>query len=132
MVYLYLLAAILAVLGVFVGLIIIIKGFVDKSNKNIKLGTIMVSIALIIALSGATCIAIRLNHFRKKHEYERRMKMEQCMKECDFDMMEGCAGMDSISGCDSNGVKVVTKVIMDKQCKMGGKKCEGKCKHDMH
>jgi len=35
--------------------------------------------------------------------------------DCDMDMMKGCAMGDS-NAVDSNGVKVVTKVIMDKQC----------------
>jgi hypothetical protein len=127
---LYLFLAILAVLGIFIGLVVIIKGFVDKSNKNIRLGTILVSIGLIIALSGSLCIAHRVNNFRKKHERERRMDKERCMKECNMDMMQGC-GMGDSTAVDSNGVKIVTKVIMDKQCKMS-KKCPGTCKKGMH
>ncbi len=125
MTILYLLAAILAVLGVFIGLIIIIKGFADKSNKNIRLGTILVSIGLIIALSGSFCIAKRANHFRKKMMHQRQMMMKDCMKDCDAEMMKACCDMDSMA-VDSNGVKIVTKVIMDKQCE---KKCKEVCKH---
>jgi len=128
--FFYFFAAILAVLGIFIGLVIIIKGFVDKSNKNIRLGTIIVSIGLIIALSGIFTIAHRANNFRKYHEMERRMMMQKCMKECNMDMMNGC-GMGDSSAVDSNGMKIVTKVIMDKDCKMD-KKCSGKCKKDMH
>ena len=73
---LYLIAAIIAALAGFIGLVILIKGFIDKNNKNIKNGTIMVSIALIIALSGAYCIGMRL---AKKHDMHRQMMME-CMK----------------------------------------------------
>jgi hypothetical protein len=122
---LYLFAAIIAVLAGFIGLIIIIKGFVDKNNKNINLGTILVSIALIIALSGAYCIGRRAVHSYRYQKHQREM-MRKCMKECNFDMMK-CNGMaDSTAMTDSNGVRIVTKVIMDKQCE---KKCSEMCKH---
>jgi hypothetical protein len=129
---LYLFSAIIAVLGVFVGLIIIIKGFAYKSNKNINLGTILVSIGLIVALSGAFCIAQRANHFRKKMMHKREIMMKECMKECDMDEMEGCAVKDTVINGDTVCIKTATKVIMEKNCSMSGKKCDGKCKHDMH
>jgi hypothetical protein len=121
---LYLFAAIIAVLAGFIGLIIIIKGFVDKNNKNINLGTILVSVALIIALSGAYCIGRRAVHSYRYQKHQKEL-MNKCMKECDFDIMKCCPGFDS-TAVDSNGVKIVTKVMMDKQCE---KKCKEMCKH---
>jgi hypothetical protein len=131
--FLYLLSAIIAVLAGFIGLVIIIKGFVDKNNKNINLGTILVSIGLIIALSGAFCIGKRAVKSRRYHQHEQMMMqkcMKECMKECDMEMMKGC-GMGDSTAVDSNGMKICTKVIMEKGCGMN-KKCSGKCKHDMH
>jgi hypothetical protein len=124
---LYLFAAIIAVLAGFIGLVIIIKGFGDKNNKNINLGTILVSIALIIALSGVYCIGRRAVHSYRYQKHE-RMMMKKCMKNCDFDMMKCCPGFDS-TAVDSNGVKIVTKVIMDKQCE---KMCKQVCKKHMN
>jgi hypothetical protein len=121
---LYLFAAIIAVLAGFIGLVIIIKGFVDKNKKNINLGTILVSVALIISLSGAFCIGRRAVHSYRKHNNQ-RMMMQKCLKNCDFDMKKCCPGFDSTM-VDSNGVKIVTKVFMDKQCE---KKCKEMCKH---
>jgi hypothetical protein len=132
---LYLFAALIAVLAGFIGLVIIIKGFVDKNNKNINLGTILVSVALIIAMSGAYCIGRRAIHSKRYHDHERMMMqncMKNCMRNCDMEMMHGCGMGDSTAMSDSNGMKIVTKVIMDKNCKMDGKKCDGKCKHGMH
>jgi hypothetical protein len=133
MTFLYLFAAIIAVLAGFIGLVILIKGFVDKSNKNINLGTIIVSIGLIIAISGGFSVGKRAINSKRYHEKERMMMqkcMKECMKDCDMGMMKGC-GMGDSTAVDSNGVKICTKVIMDKQCGMS-KKCSGKCKHDMH
>jgi hypothetical protein len=124
---LYLFSAIIAVLAGFIGLVIIIKGFVDKNNKNINLGTILVSVALIIALSGAFCIGRRAVHSMRNHNHQ-RMMMQKCMKNCDFEMMKCCDKGDS-NAVDSNGVRIVTKVIMDKQCE---KKCKEACKHHMN
>ena len=131
---LYLFAAIIALLGFFIGLVIIVKGFVYKNNKHVNLGTILVSIGLIIALSGMFCVAKRANHFRKKMMHERQMKMQECMKACDMDMdmMDGCGKKDTVINGDTVCIKTATKVIMDKNCSMSGKKCDGKCKHDMH
>jgi hypothetical protein len=125
---LFLFAAIIAALGGFIGLIVIIKGFVDKSNKNIRLGTILVCIGIIVALSGAFCIGMRAVKLAKHHAWYRdQMRMK--MMDCDMDMMRDCA-MDDSTAVDSNGVKVVTKVIMDKQCIK--KDCKGMCKKAMH
>jgi hypothetical protein len=133
MTFLYFFAAVIAVLAGFIGLVIIVKGFVDKSKKNINLGTILVSVGLIIALAGGFSIGKRAINSKRYHEKERMMmkkcKME-CMKECDIEMMKGC-GMGDSTMVDSNGMKICTKVIMDKHCGMN-KKCSGKCKHDMH
>ena len=115
---LYLFAAIIAVLAGFIGLIVIIKGFVDKSNKQIKLGTLLFCVMLIIGVLGAFCAGKHCMDKRRCHEE----MMEKCMHECGPMMMGGCASMDSIK--DSNGVKVITKVIMDKECM---KKCDMKC-----
>jgi hypothetical protein len=122
--FIYLFAAIIAVLAGFIGLIVIIKGFVDKSNKNIQLGTILVSIGLIIALSGGFCIGMRAAKFAKFQIKSRHLLMEKSMKECDFDMMKHCTMGDSMS-MDSNCMKICIKGTMDK-------KCQGMCKHKMH
>jgi len=125
---LFLFAAIIAALGGFIGLVVIIKGFVDKSNKNIRLGTILVSIGIIVALSGGFCIGMHAVKIAKHHAwYREQMRMK--MMDCDMDMMKGCAMGDS-NAIDSNGVKVVTKVIMDKKCMK--KDCKGECKKPMH
>jgi hypothetical protein len=124
---LYLFAALIAVLAGFIGLIIIIKGFVYKNNKNINLGTILISVALIISLSEVYCIGRRAVHSKRYHD-QQRMMMQKCMKNCDFDMMK-CGDMDDSTAVDSNGVRIVTKVIMDKQCE---KKCKETCKHHMN
>jgi len=126
---LYLFAAIIAVLAGFIGLIVIIKGFVDKSNKNIKLGTILVSIGLILALSGGYCVAHRAVKMVKHHAWYRDQMMQKGMMNCDFDMMEGGGKCDSMSK-DTNCMKKCTKIMIEKNC--GEKKCDGKCKHDIH
>lgn len=126
---LYLFAAIIAVLAGFIGLIVIIKGFADKSNKNIKMGAILVSIGIILVLSTGFCIGIRAIRMAKHHAWYKEQMQQKCMKDCNFDMMEGCAQGDSMSG-DTACIKKCTKVMIQKDC--GTQKCDGKCKHEMH
>lgn len=119
--YLYLIAAIIAVLAGFIGLVILIKGFADKSDKNIKLGTLLVSIGLVIALSGVFCIGSRAAKFARYHLKNRQMMINKCMKDCDIKMMKNCMMIDSTI-TDSSGMKIITKMVVDKKC------CPGKCK----
>ncbi len=119
----HLLLAMVAVLSGFIGLVILIKGFVDKSNKQIKLGTLLFSVMLIIGVLGGFC-AGRHCCEKKCHDQERCEMMMKCMQDCNGGMMMGCGGMDSTK-VDSNGMQVITKVIMDKEC---AKKCDMNCK----
>lgn len=118
MAVLFLVVAILAVLLGFVGIIIIIKGFVDKSNKKIQMGTILVCIMLILAVSGAFCIGKRAINSKRYHDNQRSMMIDKCMKECGPDMMkDGCPGMNK-GGCgmpaeDTVEQKIVTKIIVN-------------------
>ncbi|MEI6123928.1 MAG: hypothetical protein WCQ95_09910 [Bacteroidota bacterium] len=122
MAILFLCFAIVAVLSGFIGLVILVKGFVDKNNKKIQLGTILVSVMLVLATTGAFCIARRALDSKRYHEQKREMRMEKCMKDCDFDGVEmmkgGCMGGDNMKMCDTTGMKVITKVMVDKKCCM--------------
>ena len=119
----HLLLAMVAVLAGFIGLVILIKGFVDKSNKFIKLGTLLFSVMLIIGVLGGFCAGRHCMNSKRCHDQERCDMMMKCMQNCNGGMMSGCASMDSTTA-DSNGMQVITKVIMDKECM---KKCDMKC-----
>ena len=60
----HLLLAMVAVLAGFIGLVILIKGFVDKSNKFIKLGTLLFSVMLIIGVLAGAGTSINAQRYR--------------------------------------------------------------------
>lgn len=122
---LYLFAAIIAVLGFFIGLVVIIKGFVNKNDKNINLGTILVSIGLIIALSGVFCLGQRAVKVARCQLNQRHMMMQQCIKDCDVEIMK-CCELDDSTALDSNCMKKCTKELIEKGCMK--KPCSGPCK----
>ncbi len=118
---LFLFFAILAVVLGFVGLIVIIKGFVDKSNKKIWVGTVLVSIMLILGVLGAFCVSKRALDSKRFHEKQRMMRDKKCGNNCNFDDFKPCCSRDTSACCDSTEVQV----IIEKKCikKEGGMPC---------
>ena len=116
MAILHFLLVLVAVLLGFVGLIVIIKGFVDKNNKRIWLGTILVSIMLVIAVSGVFCVGKRVLNCKRNCDKECTMMIDKCMKSCDPDMMKGCDPDKMKAGCcpgaDSTEKEIVTRIIV--------------------
>jgi hypothetical protein len=122
---LFLIFAIIAVVLGFVGLITIIKGFVDKSSKKVWLGTILVCIMLILGVCGGFCIARRALDSKRYHEDKREMMAKKCGKKCNFDFLKSCCSGDSTIMGDSSEVQVIVK----KNCI---KKGDGNCPHHMN
>ncbi len=123
---LFLCLGIVAAISGFVGLVVLLKGFLDKNNKNIKLGTILMCVMLVIGVCGSYYIVRHAVDSRRYHEQMHKEKMKDCMKNCDMGMMGGC-GMGMMKGMcmggddkcmkgmnDNDSVQV--KVIVDKQC----------------
>jgi len=109
---LFLIFAIVAVVLGFVGLIVIIKGFVDKSNKKIWLGTILVSIMLVLGVLGGFCISKRALDSKRYHEKQRMMKDKKCGGNCNYDAFNPCCPGDTSVCGDSTEVQV----IVEKKC----------------
>jgi len=120
MAILFLLLAIIAVIAGFVGLVVIIKGFVDKNNKNVWVGTGLVCIMLSIAVCGVFWLGRRAVMEKKHYEREHFMMNKRCSGSGDFEMYKSCCPGDSIASGDSTEVQV----IVEKKCiKKGGNLC---------
>ena len=119
-----LLMVIVAVIVGFIGLITIIKGFVNKDDKKIKMGTIFVCIFLFVFVTGVFCTGKHVHKLMKRHAHEREMKMKHggFGPGCEMEMIKGCMENGEMTK-DSNGVRIETKVIMDKDCEH---KCDPK------
>ncbi|MCK9612130.1 MAG: hypothetical protein PHR81_10410 [Bacteroidales bacterium] len=115
----YLLALVGVIIG-FMGLIIIIKGFADKSNKKIHLGTILVCITLAIAVTGGFCAARHAIKFVRYHASECQKGQMDFNKCCGFKFNHKgmCASGDTTITSDSTCVKV----IVEKTCVKEGEK----------
>jgi len=120
MAILLLILTIIAVIAGFVGLVVIIKGFVDKSNKEIWLGTILVCIMLSMAVFGAFLCGKRAIKAKKHYEREHFMMYKMHGDADEFEMYKNCCSGDSIASGDSTEVQVV----VEKKCiKKGGNPC---------
>jgi len=118
MAVLFLILAIIAVVAGFIGLVLIIKGFVDKSNKKVWMGTALVCFMLIMAVCGAFLIGKRAIKAKKHFEREHFM-MNTCCGD-DFKLYKNCCRGDSLTTGDSTEVQV----IVEKKCiKKGGTPC---------
>ncbi|HOY32366.1 MAG TPA: DUF4149 domain-containing protein [Bacteroidales bacterium] len=117
---LFLIFSMIAVVLGFVGLITIIKGFVDRSNKKIWLGTFFICIVLILGVLGAYYIGDRALQSKRFHDNERLM-MKKCADMPDFGMFRHCCPGDSTTTGDSTCMKMV----IEKKCikKEGGMPC---------
>lgn len=117
---LFILFAIVAVVLGFVGLIVIIKGFVDKSNKKVWIGTALVCFMLIMAVCGAYVIGKKAIKAKKRFEKEYFEMNRWCGDTDDFKMYKNCCRGDSITTGDSTEVRV----IVEKKCiKKGDTPC---------
>lgn len=120
MAVLFLILAIIAVVAGFIGLVLIIKGFVDKSNKEVWLGTVLVCIMLSMAVCGTFFIGKKVIKAKKHFEREHFMMNTWCGDEDDFKMDRNCCARDSVTTGDSTEVRV----IVEKKCiKNGGTPC---------
>ena len=63
----YLLVLIAMPLG-FIGLVVLINGFVNKVSQKINLGTILISIALVMLITGCFLISKRCINAMKNYE----------------------------------------------------------------
>ena len=121
MAILFLVFAIVALVLGFVGLITIIKGFVDKNNKNIWLGTILVCIMFILGLCGTFFVARKALDSKRFHEGQSGLMFNKCDDKCMQNAFKVCCPGDSAAFGDSTEVQVV----VEKKCmqKEGGKTC---------
>ena len=122
MALLLLILTIIAVVAGFTGLVLIIKGFVDKSNKKVWIGTALVCLMLSMAVCGAFVIGKKAIKAKKHFEKEHFMMNGWCGDGADFKMHKNCCPGDSITTGDSTEVQV----IVEKKCI---KKCGTPCPH---
>ncbi|HNW88790.1 MAG TPA: hypothetical protein PKN48_03955 [Bacteroidales bacterium] len=123
----FLIFAVVAVVLGFVGLITIIKGFVDKNNSRVWLGTIMVCIMLILGVCGAFVIAkkalVAKRVYQKTHGMINNSNYDY---KCMHDAFKSCCPGDTTICGDSTEMQV----IVEKKCI---KKGDGKpCPHHMN
>lgn len=123
---LFLLFAFVAVVLGFVGLIVIIKGFVDKSNKKIWIGTVLVTMMLILGVLGAFYVSKRALDSKRYHEKQRLMRDKKCGGNCNYDAFKPCCPGDTSACGDSTEVQVI---VEKKCCK---EKAGAPCPHHMN
>lgn len=116
---LFLIFAISAVVAGFTGLILIIKGFVDKNDKKIYLGTIVICVVLVIAVIGTFFIGKRVVNYKRYFENNPVVKMtDECNKGIKnvgiYNFINYCQGEMSAK-LDSNKFEMNMKVVFDKK-----------------
>jgi len=116
--------ALLAVLLGFIGLVVLIRGFVDKNTKGINKGTIIVCIALAMIVTGAFVGSLRCYMLHKQQRNNHEMMMHKMMGHEGMEMFmdkECCEG-DSAKMCKGD------KMMIEKK-EMKGEGCDKKCDH---
>jgi hypothetical protein len=130
---LILLLGILAVILGFVGFVFIIKGFIDKDDKKIHLGTIFMCVMLIIGVSGAFYIGKSALGYKFCQRNQTTITNDnECKKGSDNEIIGkilDCAQGDMTAKLDSNGLRFEMKFFLDKKqyqkkcMKKDGQKC---------
>ncbi len=113
------LVTILVVVSSFIGLIMIIKGFIDKNDKKIHLGTIVICVVLVIAVMGAFFIGKRVVNYKRYFENNPVVKMtDECNKGIKnvgiYNFINYCQG-EMTAKLDSNKFEMNMKVVFDKK-----------------
>ena len=113
------LLAILVVVSGFVGIITIIKVFIDRNDKKIHLGTLLICVVLVIAVTGTFFIGKRVVNYKWYHENNPVVMMEdQCNKGINktamYNFINFCQGEMSAK-LDSNKFEMNMRVVFDKK-----------------
>jgi len=110
--------AILVVISGFVGLITIIKGFIDKNDKKIYLGTILICIVLVIGVIGTFYVGKRIVNYKRYQENFPVVIEDQYNKRINntamYNFINYCQGEMSAK-LDSNKFEMNMKVVFDKK-----------------